>query len=155
VILSAIFPFVPTSQTSQKTSHHQSVGLKGSTIADHDGKNPKRSQCHERHGQPFATTNQAKEPPTPQNHRNRRDPSSGRFQIEPNGRSDGNHELSVDRRFDEEQIRERSGVELRKKEPIASLQIPGNHRRRDLSPHVILDDRLIRMDRPDRKNRSQ
>jgi len=146
---------VPTSEARQDEPKHQGVGLERPAVADHDRERPKRGHRQQGHRRAIASPADPIEPPGSQGRRRRRDQPARRLQTEANGGAEQRDDLGVDRRLDEEPIRERPGVEFGMEEPRAPFQVARDHRRRDLSADVVLDDRLAGVERADRERRRQ
>ena len=146
---------VDAPEAREQRAEHQGVGLEGAAVADRHREDGERRQGQQRDSGPLATTGQAEEPPPPQDHRQRRDQPARPLQ-RPAGRAAEPHRRRLEeRRLDQEQVRQRGRVQLGPEEPRAPFEVARDHRRRDLPPDVVLDDRLIGLDRPHRQDEDQ
>ena len=133
---------VPEAQGGELSAEHCRVRLEGPAVADRHRQQGERGDRRQRDGGSLPPAHQAEEAPGPQGRRQRRGQPPGGLQVAGQGAPQPDDQPGIDRGLDQEQVRERPGVELRAEPPRAPVEVAGHHRRRDLPPNVVLDDRL-------------
>ena len=148
---------VPAIQPSQHSAEHQRIGLKRPAVADRDRQEGKGDRGRKCDASPLPAPDQPEEAPGRQGRRGGRDDSSRLFKFQRTARhpAQADREELIDGGLDREVVREGCGVELGVEEPGASLQVPRDHRRRDLASDVVLDDRLIEADQSEHERPDQ
>ena len=146
---------IPAGQSGHDSAKHRGVGLKGSSIANGEWKDGECRNGQESRAPSLTGACQLEEPPGRQHRRQGRQ-DAPRFLQADTGRSfQGDDTALVEWRLDHKVIGKRRRIELRAEQPRAPFQVARHHRRRDLSPHVVLDDRLAGVKCPNQKCQEQ